>query len=64
MDDEIKVSVASYGEGHCLMMTYKDPIMGKEVAKTSGETDRTKADRADVLADYLGLELVRKRKAK
>lgn len=46
MSDEIKVTVASYGEGRCLMMTYKDPITGKKVAKTSGETDRTKAERA------------------
>ncbi len=43
MNDEIRVAVASYGDGRNLMLTYKDPITGKKVAKTSGTTDRTKA---------------------
>ena len=46
MSDEIRVSIASYGAGRCLMMTYKDPITGKKIAKTSGTTDRTQAERA------------------
>jgi integrase len=46
MGDEIKVTVASYGAGRCLMMTYKDPTTGKKVAKTTGTTDRREAERA------------------
>jgi integrase len=46
MSDEISVGVASYGEGRNLMMVYFDPITGKKVAKTSGTTDRTAAERA------------------
>ena len=46
MSDEIKVSVASYGAGRCLMMTYKDPTTGRKVAKTTGTTDRREAERA------------------
>lgn len=44
--EEIKVTVASYGKGRCLMMTYFDPITGKKVAKTSGATDRGEAIKA------------------
>ena len=40
MSDEIRVAVSSYGEGRCLMMTYRDPVTGKKVAKTTGTTDR------------------------
>ena len=36
MTDVIRVTVASYGAGRCLMMTYKDPTTGRKVAKTSG----------------------------
>jgi len=43
MTDEIRVTVASYGAGRNLMMTYRDPITGKKVAKTAGTTDRSKA---------------------
>ncbi len=43
MSDEISVSVASYGEGRNLMMTYRDPVTGRKVAKTSGTRDATKA---------------------
>ena len=46
MSDEIRVAVASYGGGRCLMMTYKDPTTGRKVAKTSGTTDRRAAERA------------------
>lgn len=46
MSDEIRVSVASYGEGRCLMMTYRDPVTGKKVAKTTGTMDRREAERA------------------
>ena len=46
MSDEISVSVASYGGGRCLMMTYKDPTTGRKVAKTSGTQDRREAERA------------------
>ena len=46
MSDEIRVAVASYGGGRCLMMTYKDPTTGRKVAKTSGTTDRREAERA------------------
>jgi integrase len=46
MSDEIRVSIASYGAGRCLMMTYKDPTTGRKVAKTSGTTDRREAERA------------------
>ena len=46
MGDEIRVAVASYGDGRNLMMVYKDPITGKKVAKTSGTTDRREAERA------------------
>lgn len=44
--NEIKVSVASYGEGRNLAMTYIDPVTGKKVARTSGTTDRREAERA------------------
>lgn len=43
MNDEIRVSIASYGEGRNLMMTYFDPITGKKVAKSSGTTDHDTA---------------------
>ena len=46
MSDEIRVSVASYGDGRNLMMTYRDPITGKKVAKSTGTTDRREAERA------------------
>ena len=46
MSDEIRVAIASYGSGRCLMMTYKDPTTGRKVAKTSGTTDRREAERA------------------
>jgi integrase len=46
MSDDIRVSVASYGAGRCLMMTYFDPITGKKVAKSSGTTNRRDAERA------------------
>jgi integrase len=46
MSDEIRVTVASYGAGRCLMMTYKDPTSGRKVAKTTGTTDRREAERA------------------
>ncbi len=46
MSDEIRVAVASYGGGRCLMMTYKDPTTGRKVAKSSGTTDRREAERA------------------
>ena len=45
MNDEVSVSVASYGEGRNLMMVYFDPISGKKVAKTSGTTNRRAAER-------------------
>ena len=45
MNDEVRVSVASYGEGRNLMMTYFDPISGKKVPKSSGTTDRREAER-------------------
>jgi len=37
MPENIRVYVASYGDGRCLMMTYRDPITAKKVAKTSGK---------------------------
>ncbi len=46
MNDEIRVSVASYGSGRNLMMTYFDPISGKKVPRSSGTTDRREAERA------------------
>ncbi|MCG2683984.1 MAG: site-specific integrase [Planctomycetales bacterium] len=46
MSDEIRVAVASYGDGRNLMMTYRDPTTGRKVAKSSGTTDRREADRA------------------
>ena len=46
MSDEIRVTVASYGDGRNLMMVYRDPVTGKRIAKTSSETDRGKAERA------------------
>ena len=46
MTDEIRVTVASYGAGRCLMMTYRDPTTGRKVAKTTGTTDRREAERA------------------
>ena len=46
MSEEIRVSVASYGSGRALMLTYKDPTTGKKVAKTSGTTDRGEAIKA------------------
>jgi len=44
--EEIEVHVASYGTGRNLGLTYFDPISGKKVAKSSGTTDRTAAERA------------------
>jgi integrase len=50
----IKVTIASYGDGRNLMMTYRDPVTGKKVAKTSGTTNRAKAERkAGVWEDEL-----------
>ena len=46
MKDEIRVSVASYGDGRNLAMTYRDPVTGRKVAKSSGTTDRREAERA------------------
>jgi integrase len=46
MSDDIRVSVASYGDGRNLMMVYKDPTTGKKVAKSSGTTSRKEAERA------------------
>lgn len=46
MSDGIRVTVASYGEGRCLMMTYIDPTTGKKRARTSGTSDRREAERA------------------
>ena len=46
MSDEIRVTVASYGEGRNLMMTYKDPVSRLKVAKTTGTTNRREAERA------------------
>ncbi len=36
MTDEIRVNVASCGDGRNLMMTYRDPVTGKKVAKSGG----------------------------
>ena len=46
MSNEIRVSVASYGARRCLMMTYRDPVTGRKVAKSSGTTSRREAERA------------------
>jgi len=46
MTDEIRVKVASYGPGRALAMVYFDPTTGKKVARSSGTTDRTAAERA------------------
>ncbi len=46
MGDEISVTVASYGDGRNLMMTYRSPTTGKKVAKSSGTTDRGEAIKA------------------
>ncbi|MBN1589713.1 MAG: site-specific integrase [Pirellulales bacterium] len=40
---EIQVKVASYGEGRNLMMTYRDPVTGKKVAKSTGTRDEVAA---------------------
>jgi integrase len=45
MSDEIRVAVSSYGDGRNLMMTYKDPVTGRKVAKTTGTQDRREAER-------------------
>ena len=46
MNDEIRVSVASYGGGRNLMMTYRDPVTGQKVAKSSGTRNEREAERA------------------
>jgi integrase len=46
MSDDIRVAVASYGDGRNLMMTFKDPVTGKKVARSSGTTSRRDAERA------------------
>src|SRR3954471_23874754 len=45
MTDEIKVYVASYGDGRKLMLRYTDPLTGKRVAKTAGTRNRREAER-------------------
>ena len=46
MSDEIKVHVADYGEDRNLMLRYRDPVTGKQVAKTAGTRNATKAERS------------------
>ncbi|MCX7429206.1 MAG: tyrosine-type recombinase/integrase [Planctomycetia bacterium] len=54
MTDEIRVNVASYGTGRCLMMVYFDPVSGKKIARTSKTKDPTEAaKKAGVWQDEL-----------
>ncbi len=46
MTDEIKVHVADYGSGRNLMLRYRDPITGKQVAKSAKTCNQSKAERA------------------
>lgn len=45
MIDEITVTVVQYGDRKNLMMRYVDPITGKQIARSTGETNRRKAER-------------------
>ena len=43
MNNDIKVHVVNYGAGRNLMMRYRCPETGKQIAKTSGTTNERKA---------------------
>jgi len=44
-NDEIKVHVASYGQGRNLCLRYRDPRTGKAVVKSAGTTNRKAAQK-------------------
>jgi integrase len=45
MSEEIKVHVASYGDGRNLMLRYTDPLTGERIAKSAGTRNRREAER-------------------
>ncbi len=45
MRHEINVVVVRYGDRKYLMMRYKDPVTGKQIARSTGTTNRKKAER-------------------
>ena len=46
MNNEINVVVVRYGDRKYLMMRYKDPVTGKQIARSTGTTSRKQAERA------------------
>jgi integrase len=61
MTDEIKVGVASYGTGRCLMLVYFDPISGKKIVQTSKTKDPTEAAKKAALSWAESMGLIHKR---
>ncbi len=54
MGDEIRVSVASYGEGRALALYWRDPVTGKRKVVSAKTTDPEKAiGAAAILQDKL-----------
>jgi integrase len=45
MGEEFKVHVVDYGAGRNLMMRYRDPVSGRQVARTTKTRNATKAER-------------------
>ena len=46
MSEEIKVHVVDYGAGRNLMMRYRDPYTGRQVAKSAGTRNQKEALKA------------------
>ena len=46
MQTDINVVVVRYGDRKYLMMRYKDPITGKQIARSTGTTNQKQAERA------------------
>lgn len=44
--NDINVMVVRYGDRKFLMMRYKDPVTGKQIARSTGTTSRKQAERA------------------
>jgi len=46
MHEQIKVHVVKYASSANLLMRYRDPILGKQIARTTGTTKRREAERS------------------
>ena len=46
MEESIRVHVVDYGSSRNLMMRFKDPLGGKQIARSTGTRNKTKAERA------------------